>query len=527
MAIELRQQLRLSQQLVMTPQLQQAIKLLQLNRQELTSLIEQELQENPVLEVSEGDEQTPGEASDETPGEEAVRADAEEGGEGDSGDGEANAETSTDSGSDGVDSLEAAPASLEDSGASSAEEGGDASPSDAEKIADIEWENYMDSYPQTGLESRVGGDDDRPSIDQTLSRRPSLAEHLDWQIHLSAFDPDEVGISQWIIGNLDDHGYLKATVEEVARQAGVEEELVARTLEKVQQLDPAGVAARNLRECLLLQLQAFEIDNPLVRTIVEHHLDLLQKRDFRGLTRALSATPEELSAAAHVISRLEPKPGRSFGGDDPVYITPDIYVYKLDDDFHILLNEDGMPKLKINSLYRDVISGGKGVAKDTREYVHEKLRSAQWLIKSIHQRERTMYKVMQSIIRHQREFFEHGISHLKPLNLRDVADDIEMHESTVSRVTTNKYVHTPQGIFELKYFFNSSISRFDGEAIASESVKEKIRKIIENEDTRRPLSDQRIAEMLKSANIDIARRTVTKYREAMNVLSSTKRRQMG
>ena len=186
-----------------------------------------------------------------------------------------------------------------------------------------------------------------------------------------------------------------------------------------------------------------------------------------------------------------------------------------------------MPKLRINSLYRDVLSGGKSVAKDTREYVHEKVRSALWLIKSIHQRQRTIYKVMTEHHPHQREFFEHGIAHLKPLNLRDVADDIEMHESTVSRVTTNKYVHTPQGIFELKYFFNSSISRFDGEAIASESVKEKIRKIILNEDSRRPLSDQRIAEMLKSANIDIARRTVTKYREAMNLLSSTKRRQMG
>jgi RNA polymerase sigma-54 factor len=253
----------------------------------------------------------------------------------------------------------------------------------------------------------------------------------------------------------------------------------------------------------------------------------LQKRDFRGLTRALGVTIEEIAAAANVISRLEPKPGRQFGDHEPVYITPDIYVYKIEDDFHILLNEDGMPKLKINNLYRDVLARGSGAAKDTKEYVHDKLRAAQWLIKSIHQRERTMYKVMKSIIQYQREFFEHGVQHLKPLNLRDVADDIEMHESTVSRVTTNKYVHTPQGIFELKYFFNSSIGCFNGESVASESVKEKIRKIIKNEDSRRPLSDQRIAEMLKAANIDIARRTVTKYREAMNMLSSTKRRQVG
>ena len=510
MAIELRQQLRLSQQLVMTPQLQQAIKLLQLNRQELTSLIEQELQENPVLEEVEGEERTAAEVSDDTPGEEG-RGEVEAGAE-------AASETPKE-----LDAAELAATPAEGAAADGSEEG----PSDAEKIADVEWENYMDNYPQTGLESRGGGEDNRPSIEATLTRRPSLSEHLAWQIQLSDFDGDEVAVSRWILGNLDDDGYLKATIEELGRQAGAEEELVECTLAKVQQLDPAGVAARTLRECLLLQIQSLELEDPLVLRIVDQHLDLLQKRDFRGLTRALAVTVEELSGAANVISRLEPKPGRAYGGEDPIYITPDIYVYKLEDDFHILLNEDGMPKLKINSLYRDVLSGGKSVSKNTRDYVHEKLRSAQWLIKSIHQRERTMYKVMRSIIGHQRGFFENGISHLKPLNLRDVADDIEMHESTVSRVTTNKYVHTSQGIFELKYFFNSSINRVQGDAVASESVKERIGKLIKSEDPRRPLSDQRIAEMLKVANIDIARRTVTKYRESMNILSSTKRREVG
>jgi RNA polymerase sigma-54 factor len=241
----------------------------------------------------------------------------------------------------------------------------------------------------------------------------------------------------------------------------------------------------------------------------------------------LGISVEEVAAAARVIARLEPRPGRSFGGDDPIYITPDIFVYKLGDDFHIVLNEDGLPKLRINNLYRDVLARGSGAEKDTKEYVQDKVRSALWLIKSIHQRQRTIYKVMQSIIKHQGDFFERGVRYLKPLNLRDVADDIEMHESTVSRVTTNKYVHTPQGIFELKYFFNSSIARFDGDAMASEAVKEHIRRIISAEDPRRPLSDQRIAEMLKAANIDIARRTVTKYREAMNILSSTQRREVG
>ncbi len=261
--------------------------------------------------------------------------------------------------------------------------------------------------------------------------------------------------------------------------------------------------------------------------LVEEHLDALQKRDFRGIARLLGVRIEDVAAAAHVIGQLEPRPGRAYGGDETIYITPDIYVHKVGDDFHIVLNEDGLPKLRINNLYRDVLAKDKAVAKATRDYVQDKVRAALWLIKSIHQRQRTIYKVMQSIIQHQRDFFDRGISHLRPLNLRDVADDIGMHESTVSRVTTNKYAHTPQGIFELKYFFNSSINRVDGEAIASESVKEKIRRIIAAEDSRRPLSDQRIAEMLKGANIDIARRTVTKYREAMNILSSTKRRQVG
>jgi RNA polymerase sigma-54 factor len=279
----------------------------------------------------------------------------------------------------------------------------------------------------------------------------------------------------------------------------------------------------------MLQLDALSIDDPLVVKIVDEHLDLLQKRDFRGLTRVLECPIGEAAAAAKVIGELEPRPARSFGGDDPVYITPDIYVYKVGDDFHVLLNEDGLPKLKINNVYKGVLAKGVELGEDQKEakiYVRDKVRSAMWLIKSIHQRQRTIYKVMQSIIQHQRDFFEKGVAYLKPLNLRDVADDIEMHESTVSRVTTNKYTHTPQGIFELKYFFNSSISRFEGEAVASESVKEKIRKIISDEDPIRPMSDQRIAEMLKSANIDIARRTVTKYREAMNILSSTKRRQV-
>jgi RNA polymerase sigma-54 factor len=487
MAIEIKQQLRLSQQLVMTPQLQQAIKLLQLSRLELADLVQQELQENPVLEETvETEEDLPREVA------------------ADSHDAEA---PSTEASGDVPENREA---------------------SDADKIADIDWQNYAEAYPQTGFQGEARDDDERRSLEGTLTRRETLAEHLEWQLQLSDASEAERVAATWLIGNLDENGYLRADLEEIARRSGVALGVVESALRKLQAFDPAGVAARDLRECLLLQIAALQIDDPMVRTLVSDHIEALQKRDFRGIARALGVTIEEVAAAARVIGRLEPRPGRPFGGEDPVYIVPDIYVYKVGDELHVVLNEDGLPKLRINQLYRDVLArGGVGVAKDTRDYVQDKVRSALWLIKSIHQRQRTIYKVMQSIIKHQREFFERGVQYLKPLNLRDVAEDIGMHESTVSRVTTNKYAHTPQGIFELKFFFNSSINRVDGDAIASESVKEKIRRIIQAEDPRRPLSDQRIAEMLRTANIDIARRTVTKYREAMNILSSTKRRRVG
>jgi RNA polymerase sigma-54 factor len=487
MALEIKQQLRLSQQLVMTPQLQQAIKLLQLSRLELADLVQQEIQENPVLEETI-------EADDELPRE--VQADVD----------------------DVVAPTGEAPADVPENREAS----------DAEKIGDIDWQSYAEAYPQTGFQGESREDDERRSLEATLTRRETLAEHLEWQLQFVELSDEERVAATWIIGNLDDDGYLRADLEEIARRSGVALEVVEATLAKLQRFDPAGVAARDLRECLLLQIDLLKIREPLVRTLVADHLDALQKRDFRGISRALGLTIEEVAVAARLVGRLEPRPGRPFGGEDPVYIVPDIYVYKVGDDLHVVLNEDGLPKLRINALYRDVLArGGAGVAKDTRDYVQDKVRSAMWLIKSIHQRQRTIYKVMQSIIKHQREFFERGVQFLKPLNLRDVAEDIGMHESTVSRVTTNKYAHTPQGIFELKFFFNSSINRVEGDAIASESVKEKIRRIIQAEDPRRPLSDQRIAEMLRSANIDIARRTVTKYREAMNMLSSTKRRRVG
>jgi len=531
-AIELKLHLKMSQQLVMTPQLQQAIRLLQLNRLELVNVVQQELTENPVLEEVEGDDEpTPGELADMTPGE-------EQHGEGDTPvdvdpvavdlEGLPTEFLETLEGGSSPDGQTSTPESANPSASTDAEAAAsDTEASNAEKIADIEWENYMDANPQTGLATSGREDEQHRILEATLTRRPTLAEHLAWQLQLSVFSDAEREAARWIIGNLDDDGYLQATLEDVSRQSGVPLADVERALSLLQKLDPTGVAARDLRECLLLQLETFESANLLAVRIVRDHFEMLTKRDFRGLMRHLGVAIEDVAEACNVIRGLEPRPGRAFSGDDPIYITPDIYVYKVGDEFHILLNEDGLPKLRVNRLYKDVVAKDQHSSAEAKEYVHDKLRGAIWMIRSIHQRQRTIYRVMQSIIRYQREFFEKGINYLRPLNLRDVAFDIEMHESTVSRVTTNKYVHTPQGIFELKYFFNSSIAMVGGSAVASESVKEKIRKIIANEDSRRPLSDQRIAEMLKSANIDIARRTVTKYREAMNVLSSTKRRQVG
>ena len=479
MAIEIKQQLRLSQQLVMTPQLQQAIKLLQLSRLELADVVTQELQENPVLEVSEDlDEDLPRE----------VQADSHE-----------------------------AEAPVAETESHSDEVSDHREASDADKIADIDWQSYAEAYPQTGFQGEMREDDERRSLEGTLTRRETLGEHLDWQLQLSEFSEPERAAAKCIIGNLDDDGYLRADLEEIARAARVGPDVAESALRKVQLFDPTGVAARDLRECLLIQIDSLGVEDPLVRTLVADHLDALQRRDFRGIARTLGVTIEEVAVASRLVGRLEPRPGRPFGGDDPIFIVPDIYVHKIGDDYHIVMNEDGLPKLRINRLYRDVLAKSREVGKETREYVQDRVRSALWLIKSIHQRQRTIYRVMESIVRHQREFFDRGIAHLRPLNLRDVADDIGMHESTVSRVTTNKYAHTPQGIFELKYFFNSSINRVDGDAIASESVKEKIRQLIAREDPRDPLSDQKLAEVLKSSNIDIARRTVTKYREQLGI----------
>jgi len=475
MALELRQQLKLSQQLIMTPQLQMAIKLLQMSRLELMDTIQQEMEENPALDDSV-------EAQEEISPEEPAAVEA-------------------------TDSNKTQEVTID------------------EKIPeDIDWSNYIDEYNSPGKINFETEKKEQTSFESFIARRESLHEHLLWQFMMTSPSEEEETIGSLIIGNLNRDGYLEISVEEISSSGNYSPGKVDQVLSLLQTFDPIGVCARNLGECLLIQLKQLELDHTIVAEIINGHLHHLENKNYKAICKALKIDLNEVISAVKIIQGLEPKPGRQFSDDDPIYIVPDIYVYKMDDDFVIVLNNDGMPRLRINSFYKTSLGRDAQVSNTARDYIQDKLKSAAWLIRSIHQRQKTIYKVMESILRFQKDFFEKGISHLKPMVLKDVAMDIGMHESTISRVTTNKYAFTPQGIFELKYFFNSSINRMHGEAVASASVMDKIRHIIENENPKKPYSDNKIAEILKESNIVIARRTVAKYREMLRVLPSNKRK---
>jgi len=477
MALELRQQLKLTQQLIMTPQLQMAIKLLQLSRLELMDTIRAELEENPALE--EVPESTSVEQLTDQP------------------------DTSS------TDASDTKEVTIED-----------------KLQEDIDWSNYLDEYNTPGRVHYESEDHDTPKFESFIAHKESLNDHLLWQFLMTKPNKEEEKIASMLIGNINKDGYLQIATEEIAYTSSSLPEKVEEILAIIQSFDPVGVCARDLRECLLIQANVLGLGNTIVTDIIEDHLPNLEKKNYKVICKALKKSMDEVVAAINVIKVMEPKPGRQFSDETPQYINPDIYVYKLENEFVIMLNDDGMPKLRVNSFYKNSIGRGKKVSGEAENYIQEKMRSAAWLIKSIHQRQKTIYRVMESILRHQREFFDQGISHLKPMVLRDVAQDIGMHESTISRVTTNKYAFTPQGIYELKYFFNSSIRREHGGAIASASVQDKIRQIILAEDPKKPYSDDKIARILKKEEIHIARRTVAKYREMLKVLPSNKRKQI-
>jgi len=483
MVLELRQSPKLVQQLVITPQLQQAIRLLQLTRLELVDMIGQEMNENPLLEeIEEGKE-----SSDEE--ERTNQAAAEQ------------------------------PALSPEH---TVEVKGEGEGSD-----EFDWENYLENYNHAPLSGpREADGEERPSFENFLTKSTTLSDHLRWQLQLSYLSEEEKQIGIWIIGNLDEDGYLKMSLEEISAETGFPLEMAEKVLPKIQQFDPVGVAARDLKECLLIQLHQLSIRDPISEKIVMEHLSLLKNRNFPAIAKRLGVSLERVNRAAALISRLEPKPGRAYGGEVAQDIIPDVYVYKLEGEYVISLNEEGIPRLVVNSYYRRILAEGRQSHQDDRKYIQEKLRSALWLIRSIDQRQRTIYKVAQSIVKFQKDFLDQGIQSLKPLVLRDVAEDIEMHESTVSRVTNNKYMHTPQGIYELKFFFNAGIPSIQGDAMASESVKSLLREIIVREDPKKPYSDEKLVQILKEKNIHIARRTISKYREMMKILSSSERRKV-
>lgn len=474
MALEIKLNQKLSQSLVMTPQLQQAIKLLQLGRLEYLEVIEKELLENPVLEDGREEEEPSAKSNQENS--------KKKEGEGE--------------------------ALLSDVRAG-----------DQSEYHDCLYEESLHSYQ---AKSR-NFDDDRSPLDSVASREAGLGSHLLWQLRASDIPLEDHDIAAIIFGNLDRNGYLRCSLEELAEQTPKPAEKIQEVLQVVQTFDPPGVAAASLAECLLIQLDQQGLSQSLMARIVEKHLGLLEVKKYDQIAKAEGVPVEEIYAAVKHIQSLEPRPGKEFAEDDPIYITPDIYVRKIGDEYLITLNDSGMPRLRVSSQYQELVSNGS--QKNEKEYLQDCIRSASWLIKSVHQRQQTIYKVTESIMKFQREFLEKGVAVLKPLVLKDVADDVGMHESTVSRVTTNKYVHTPQGVFELKFFFTSGLKSGSGE-VSSESVKERIKALIAAEDPKKPLSDQSLVNELKAEGIDIARRTVAKYREMLGLLSSSRRKKV-
>jgi RNA polymerase sigma-54 factor len=479
MAMEARLSLRQSQRVVMTPLLQQAIQLLQLSTLELQEVVQKELLENPLLE----------EVPTETENAEAPAAAATP---------DAPAPTPVE------------PAPIEPS------------PTSERQTDDLPFDLTAVMFDDHEERSLVAQEDREDLPFENIVRSVgSLTDHLDEQLRFTIEDPLHRRIGGEIIGNLDEDGYLRAELSEIAERCQTTVDQVEKVLALIQAFDPPGVAARTIQECLLIQLRTDPNPDPVSVEIVEQHFDELSRRRYPDIARALKLPLDRIMESVEEIMGLEPKPGRRFGGNDSRYIVPDVVVHKMGSEYVVVLNEDGIPRLRVNSLYRSLL---RSSGDDARAYVEQKLRSAVWLIKSVDQRQRTLRKVTQSIVKFQRDFLDKGLPCLRPLSLRDVGEDIGMHESTISRVTTNKYVETPQGLFELKFFFHSGIASGDGEMVSSVSVKKMIQDLLANEDPAKPLSDQEVAQILKGRGLTIARRTVAKYREELGLLPSHQRR---
>jgi RNA polymerase sigma-54 factor len=477
MAMEARLSLRQSQRVVMTPLLQQAIQLLQLSTLELQEVVQKELLENPLLEEVAPETDNPEQA--------AATVDAP------------------------------APTPVEPAPVES-------SPTSERQTDDLPFDLNAVMFDDHEERSLVAQEDREELPFENIVRSvSSLTDYLDEQMRFTFQDPLMLRIGNQIIGNLDEDGYLRAELSEIAEKCQTTVDQVEKVLALIQAFDPTGVAARSIQECLLIQLRTDPNPDPVSVEIVEEHFDELSRRRYPDIARAMKLPLDRVMESVEEIMGLEPKPGRRFGGTDSRYIVADVVVHKMGGEYVVVLNEEGIPRLRVNSLYRSLL---RGSGDDARAYVEQKLRSAVWLIKSVDQRQRTLRKVTQSIVKFQRDFLDKGLPCLRPLSLRDVGEDIGMHESTISRVTTNKYVETPQGLFELKFFFHSGIASGDGEMVSSVSVKKMIQDLLANEDAAKPLSDQEVAQILKGRGLTIARRTVAKYREELGILPSHQRR---
>lgn len=492
MALEQKLSLKLTQKLVMTPSLQQAIKLLQMTRTELEGVITQEMTENPTLEEA--------------------RLEAPE---------------------------EAAPEERE-------KEQKDDELDHEESLENIDLDEFFGDYMEGSGYASVREHREAPPLENTLSRDPDLYDHLLWQLHMTDVPARRSELAELIIGNLDPQGFLVADLEEI-RALGIGSpetegdtngtkrayslEEVEQALALVRSFDPPGVGYATLRESLIAQLDAVdaltEVEE-LARVMLHEHWDLFLKRQYPVIAKRLGVPLHDLEPAVERIKQLETRPGRAFNTERAHYIEPDVYVRKVGDEWVIQINDDGMPRLRVSRSYRKMLATMRreGRQAEAQQFIKDKIRSAVWLIKSIDQRQRTIFKVANSIVHQQQEFLEHGIDRLRPMVLRDVAEDIGMHESTVSRVVSNKYIHTPRGVLPMKYFFHSGIDREYGEEISSLTVKRKIQQMIDNEDPKRPLSDSELMRMLNREGIQIARRTVAKYRDELNIPSSTDRKQI-
>jgi RNA polymerase sigma-54 factor len=485
MGLETKLVQKMGQSLLMTPQLQQAIKLLQLGRLEYKEAIDRELLENPALEEARDEMQSHGlPVPEQQPNEPTILSNPNTSGTSD-------------------ESLGNSPT--------------------VEPKAD--WDDFSDAFSDyQGSASAKGQSDfeDRPYQEVASSSAESLEQHLLNQVRLHDFSEQDRFIAQHITGNLDRDGYLECTHDEIAAATSCDVEDVAMVADSLRFFEPVGTCTRSLQECLVTQLEFRGIGDSLESRIIKNHTDKLEKRKYDQIAKAEKVAMDEVARAIRSIRTLDPKPGRAYSDETTRYVVPDVYVQKVGNDWVITLNEDGVPRLRISPYYSQLL---KEPDSSNKTYLTERLRAASWLIKSIQQRQQTIYRVTESIMKFQRPFLEHGIDKLRPLVLKDIADDIEMHESTVSRVTTEKYVHTPQGIFELKFFFTSGIKTSNGD-ISSSSVKERIKNIIAAEPPSNPVSDQHIVEMLKAEKIDIARRTVAKYRESLSIASSSQRKKI-